>query len=187
MTQTLTATFQTSEGRIRLRLFPEQAPLTVRNFVELAEGGREWVDPRTGQRTTAKLYDGTVFHKTIPDFMIQGGDPLGNGSGTPGYLIPHEVHPELGFGRAGMLGMANSGRDRNGCQFFITTVPTPWLTGHYTVFGEVIEGQDVVERISEMGARPPAQQVPGIHVTMRDWPVEDVVLESVTIHRAEGR
>ena len=109
MADTLTATLQTNQGRIVLRLFPDHAPKTVRNFVELAEGGREWTDPRTGQPTTGKLYDGTVFHRVIPDFMIQGGDPLGSGRGGPGYKFADEIHPDLRFDRAYLLAMANAG------------------------------------------------------------------------------
>src|SRR5579859_4620842 len=150
MTQTLTATLQTSEGRIVVRLLPDHAPKTVRNFTELAEGGREWSDPNTRQRTTAKLYDGTIFHRVIPDFMIQGGDPLGTGTGGPGYQFADEIHPDLQFTRPGLLAMANAGPGTNGSQFFITTVPTPWLNGRHTIFGEVIEGQDIVERISRL-------------------------------------
>jgi peptidyl-prolyl cis-trans isomerase A (cyclophilin A) len=174
MTQTLTATLQTNEGRIVLRLFPDHAPKTVRNFVELAEGGREWANPRTGQRTTDKLYDGTIFHRVIPDFMIQGGDPLGTGTGGPGYKFADEIHPDLQFTRAGLLAMANAGPGTNGSQFFVTTVPTPWLNGRHTIFGEVIEGQDVVERISR------------VKTSGGDRPVQDVVIESVTIDRSDN-
>ena len=171
MTETLTATLQTSEGRVVLRLFPDHAPKTVRNFVELAEGGRQWTHPATGESGTGKLYDGTVFHRVIPDFMIQGGDPLGTGTGGPGYKFADEIHPDLQFGRPYLLAMANAGPGTNGSQFFITTVPTPWLNGRHTIFGEVIEGKDVVDRISN--AKTGAQ----------DRPAEDVVLESVTITR----
>ena len=174
MTQTLTATLQTNEGRIVLRLLPDHAPKTVRNFVELAEGGREWTHPRTGQRSSGKLYDGTIFHRVIPDFMIQGGDPLGTGTGGPGYQFADEFHPDLQFNRAGLLAMANAGPGTNGSQFFITTVSTPWLNGRHTIFGEVIEGQDVVERISRL------------KTGSNDRPVEDVVIESVTIDRSDG-
>jgi len=174
MTQTLTATLQTSEGRIVVRLLPDHAPKTVRNFTELAEGGREWSDPNTRQRTTAKLYDGTIFHRVIPDFMIQGGDPLGTGTGGPGYQFADEIHPDLQFTRPGLLAMANAGPGTNGSQFFITTVPTPWLNGRHTIFGEVIEGQDIVERISRLKTGG------------QDRPVEDVVIESVTIERSDN-
>jgi len=171
MTQTLTATFDTSEGRVVVRLFPDHAPKTVRNFVDLAEGSREWQDPTTGQRTTAKLYDGTIFHRVIPNFMIQGGDPLGSGMGGPGYQFGDEFHPELQFSRPYLLAMANSGPGTNGSQFFITTGPTPHLNRRHTIFGEVIEGADVVDRISH------------VKTNSQDRPAQDVVINSVTIDR----
>ena len=124
MTETLTATLTTSQGTITIRLFPDHAPKTVRNFVELAEGGREWTDPRTGQVTKDKLYDGTIFHRVIPQFMIQGGDPLGTGTGGPGYKFADEIHPDLTFDRPYLLAMANAGPGTNGSQFFITVVPS---------------------------------------------------------------
>jgi peptidyl-prolyl cis-trans isomerase A (cyclophilin A) len=174
MAETLTATLQTNQGKIVLRLFPDHAPKTVRNFVELAEGGREWTDPATGRPTTAKLYDGTIFHRVIPDFMIQGGDPLGSGRGGPGYQFADEIHPDLRFDRAHLLAMANAGPGTNGSQFFITVGPTPWLNGRHTIFGEVIEGADVVDRISML------------KTGSQDRPAEDVVIESVTVDRSEG-
>src|ERR1700751_4630716 len=137
MAETLTATLQTNQGRIVLRLFPDHAPKHVRNFVGVAEGGREWTDPATGRPTTAKLYDGTIFHRVIPDFMIQGGDPLGSGRGGPGYQFADEIHTDLRFDRAHLLAMANAGPGTNGSQFFITVGPTPWLNGRHTIFGEV--------------------------------------------------
>ena len=173
MTTTITATLHTSQGPIVIRLLPDQAPKTVRNFVELAQGTREWTDPRTHQRTTARLYDGTVFHRVIPRFMIQGGDPLGNGTGGPGYRFADEFHPDLSFNRPYLLAMANAGPGTNGSQFFITTVPTPHLNRKHTIFGEVIEGQQVVDEISH---------VP----TTRDRPDSDVVLESVEISQPDG-
>jgi len=173
MTTTITATLHTSQGPIVIRLLPDQAPKTVRNFVELAQGTREWTDPRTHQRTTARLYDGTVFHRVIPRFMIQGGDPLGNGTGGPGYRFADEFHPDLSFDRPYLLAMANAGPGTNGSQFFITTVPTPHLNHRHTIFGEVIEGQQVVDEISH---------VP----TTRDRPDSDVVLESVEISQPDG-
>jgi peptidyl-prolyl cis-trans isomerase A (cyclophilin A) len=171
MTDTLTATVLTSHGQIVIRLFPDHAPKTVRNFVELAEGGREWTDPRTGQNTTSKLYDGTVFHRVIPNFMIQGGDPLGSGRGGPGYKFADEFHPDLGFDRPYLLAMANAGPGTNGSQFFITVAPTPWLNGKHTIFGEVIEGADVVDLISRL------------KTGSQDRPVDDVTIESVTVER----
>jgi len=170
---TLTATLKTSEGTIVLRLFPDHAPKTVSNFVELAEGSREWTDPQTRSSSTGKLYDGTIFHRVIPDFMIQGGDPLGTGTGGPGYQFGDEFHPDLTFSRPYLLAMANAGPGTNGSQFFITTVPTPWLNRKHTIFGEVIEGADVVDRISHVKTRA------------GDRPVTDVVLESVTVTRSD--
>jgi peptidyl-prolyl cis-trans isomerase A (cyclophilin A) len=171
MTEALTATLTTTQGTVTVRLFPDQAPKTVRNFVELAEGGREWTNPVTRVKSKDKLYDGTIFHRVITNFMIQGGDPLGNGTGGPGYKFADEIHPDLRFDKPYLLAMANAGPGTNGSQFFITTVPTPWLTGKHTIFGEVIGGADVVDAISR------AQTVPG------DRPVTDVVLQSVTIQR----
>ena len=174
MTKTLTAPLRTSQGTVQVRLFPDHAPKTVANFVELAEGGREWTDPRTRQATTGRLYDGTVFHRVIPRFMIQGGDPLGTGTGGPGYKFGDEIHPDLRFDRPYLLAMANAGPGTNGSQFFITTVPTPHLNGKHTIFGEVIDGSDVVERISQ------------VQTSRNDRPAQDVVLESVSIERPSG-
>ena len=169
MTTTLTATLRTNQGDIVLRLFPDHAPKTVRNFVELAQGTREWTDPRTGQPSKEKLYDGTVFHRVIPGFMIQGGDPLGTGTGGPGYKFGDECHPDLTFNRPYLLAMANAGPGTNGSQFFITTVPTPWLTGKHTIFGEVVQGSDIVDKISN------------VQTDSRDRPANDVVIQSVEI------
>src|ERR1700679_1194856 len=171
MTETLTATLQTNAGPVVIRLFPDHAPKTVRNFVELAEGGKEGTDPRTGRVTTEKLYDGSVFHRVIPNFMIQGGDPLGSGRGGPGYQFGDEIHPDLRFDRPYLLAMATAGPGTNGSQFFITTAATPWLNGKHTIFGEVIEGADVVDRIGQ------------VKTGSQDRPVEDVVIESVTVDR----
>jgi peptidyl-prolyl cis-trans isomerase A (cyclophilin A) len=144
-----TATFVTSLGEFTVRLMPDHAPKTVANFTELAKGEREWTDPRTGQRTTDRLYDGTVFHRVIGDFMIQGGDPLGRGTGGPGYEFEDECPPGgPSFDSPGLLAMANAGPGTNGSQFFVTVVPTPWLTGKHTIFGEVTEGMDVVTAIA---------------------------------------
>ncbi len=174
MTDTLTATLHTNQGPVVIRLFPDHAPKTVRNFVELAEGSRQWTDPRTGRATTDKLYDGTIFHRVIPDFMIQGGDPLGSGRGGPGYKFADEIHPDLAFDRPYLLAMANAGPGTNGSQFFITVVPTPWLNGKHTIFGEVIEGADVVDLITR------------VKTGSQDRPVEDVTIESVTVERGNG-
>jgi peptidyl-prolyl cis-trans isomerase A (cyclophilin A) len=169
MTTNLTATLRTNQGDIVLRLYPDHAPQTVRNFVELAEGTREWTDPRTRRPSKEKLYDGTIFHRVIPDFMIQGGDPLGTGTGGPGYQFGDEFHPDLTFNRPYLLAMANAGPGTNGSQFFITTVPTPWLTGKHTIFGEVLEGSEIVDKISH------------VRTDSRDRPASDIVIESVAI------
>ncbi len=173
MTNTLTATLNTNQGTIKLRLFPDQAPKTVRNFVELAEGTRKWTDPRSGAQTSDPLYNGTLFHRVIPDFMIQGGDPLGTGTGGPGYKFGDEIHPDLAFDRPYLLAMANAGPGTNGSQFFITVAPTPWLTGKHTIFGEVVEGADLVQAISQA------------NTDRRDRPTQDVVLESVVIEQSD--
>jgi peptidyl-prolyl cis-trans isomerase A (cyclophilin A) len=166
------ATFKTSEGTIVARLFEKEAPKTVANFIELAEGKREWTHPTTRAKSSNKLYDGTIFHRVIPDFMIQGGDPAGNGMGGPGYKFEDETKgsPHK-FDKPGKLAMANAGPNTNGSQFFITTVATEWLTGKHTIFGEVVEGQDVAEKITRL---PRGAQ---------DKPKTDVKLESVTIER----
>src|SRR5216683_3023001 len=169
MTNALTATLRTNRGTVVVRLFPDHAPKTVRNFVELAEGGREWTDPTTRRTGAAKLYDGTIFHRVIPRFMIQGGDPLGTGTGGPGYKFGDEFHADLAFSRPYLLAMANAGPGTNGSQFFITTVPTPWLTGKHTIFGEVVQGSEIVDKISQVQA------------DSRDRPGTDVVIESVEI------
>jgi peptidyl-prolyl cis-trans isomerase A (cyclophilin A) len=164
LAEQLYATLNTSEGPITVQLFPDHAPKTVKNFVELAEGTREWTDPRTGTTETKKLYDGTVFHRVIPNFMIQGGDPLGTGTGGPGYQFGDEIHPDLSFDRPYLLAMANAGPGTNGSQFFITVAPTAWLTGKHTIFGEVADqaGRDVVDRIAATqtgrGDRPSTDQ-----------------------------
>src|SRR4029078_7195594 len=142
----LFATLSTTQGDIRLKLFPNHAPKTVATFVELAEGGREWTDPRSGARTTDPLYNGTIFHRVISGFMIQGGDPLGTGTGGPGYRFNDEVHPELAFTQPYLLAMANAGPRTNGSQFFITVAATQWLTNKHTIFGEVTDGIDVVDK-----------------------------------------
>ena len=165
-----TATFVTSEGTFKVKLMPEHAPVTVANFIELATGEREWRDPRDGQKKTEPLYNGTIFHRVIPDFMIQGGDPEGTGRGGPGYNFEDEV-PSNGpsFDRPGLLAMANAGPNTNGSQFFVTVAATAWLTGKHTIFGEVTEGMDVVTTISTV-------QTGG-----QDRPATDVVLERVEI------
>jgi peptidyl-prolyl cis-trans isomerase A (cyclophilin A) len=165
------ATFHTTKGDIEVRLFPNHAPKTVANFVELAEGGKEWKDPRSGGKTTAKLYDGTIFHRVIEGFMIQGGDPLGSGRGGPGYQFTDEFHPELVFNRPYLLAMANAGPSTNGSQFFITVAPTPHLNRKHTIFGEVTKGSDVVDAIATAAAGA------------GDKPRTDIVINSITIER----
>jgi peptidyl-prolyl cis-trans isomerase A (cyclophilin A) len=174
LTTGMYAIFKTTEGTITVRLFPEVAPITVTNFIELAEGKREWTHPLTGVKSKSKLYDGTVFHRVIKDFMIQGGDPAGTGMGGPGYRFQDETKgsPHR-FDKPGKLAMANAGPGTNGSQFFITTVATEWLTGKHTIFGEVVEGQDVAVKITNV---PRSSQ---------DKPHKPVVLESVTIERVE--
>ena len=152
MAEQIYATFKTSMGDLVVKLMPEKAPITVENFVGLAEGTKEWTDPRSGQKQTGKpLYDGTVFHRVIPDFMIQGGDPLGTGTGGPGYRFQDEIGPDNKFSKPGLLAMANAGPGTNGSQFFITEVPTPWLDKGHTIFGEVVKGGDLVPKITRAG------------------------------------
>ncbi len=176
MAQQLYATLKTNHGDIELRLFPDHAPKTVRNFVELAEGGREWVDPRTGQKTSEPLYDGTVFHRVIQGFMIQGGDPLGTGTGGPGYRFGDEFHPELQFDRPYLVAMANAGPSTNGSQFFITVAATPWLNMRHTIFGEVSNqaGRDVVDKIA------------AVSTGAQDRPREDIVINGISIDRRDA-
>ena len=174
MSEELYATLKTNRGDIVVQLFPNHAPKTVSNFTGLAEGTREWVSPASGEKSTARLYDGTVFHRVIPNFMIQGGDPLGTGTGGPGYQFADEFHPELQFDRPYLLAMANAGPGTNGSQFFITTVPTPHLNRRHTIFGEVISGQEVVDQISHTATDG------------RDRPLKDVVVESVEIEGDGG-
>ena len=166
-----TATLHTSLGDIVIELFPNHAPKTVENFVGLATGAKEWTDPRTGKKSTEKLYDGTIFHRVISGFMLQGGDPLGQGFGGPGYQFADEFHGELQFDRPYILAMANSGPGTNGSQFFITVAPTTWLNRKHTIFGEVKDAasQAVVDAI---GATPTGAQ---------DKPVTPVVINSVTV------
>jgi peptidyl-prolyl cis-trans isomerase A (cyclophilin A) len=166
------AVFNTSEGTITCRLFEKEAPITVKNFTDLAEGKREWKDRVSGKGGNGPLYSGTIFHRVIPNFMIQGGDPSGTGMGDPGYRFQDETKESPhSFDKPGKLAMANSGPNTNGCQFFITVAPTTWLTGKHTIFGEVVEGQDVVDKIANV---PRNRQ---------DRPNKDVVLQSVTIER----
>jgi len=167
----LYAQFVTSEGTFVARLFDQEAPNTVENFVGLAEGTKQWRDPRTNQFVTRPYYDGLIFHRVIDGFMIQGGDPLGQGIGGPGYTFADEFHPTLRHDKPGMLSMANRGPNTNGGQFFMTLAPTPHLDDRHSVFGEVVSGMDVVRKI---GSTPTAE---------RDRPVTDVVIRKVTIQR----
>jgi peptidyl-prolyl cis-trans isomerase A (cyclophilin A) len=165
------AEFVTSEGNFTIRLNDKEAPNTVANFVGLAEGTKEWTDPRTNQKVTQPYYDGTIFHRIIDGFMIQGGDPLGQGIGGPGYNFADEFDPTLRHGKAGILSMANRGPNTNGGQFFITLGPTPHLDDRHSVFGEVVSGMDVVEKI---GATRTGD---------RDRPLKDIVIQTVRIER----
>jgi len=151
MADQIHATFQTSAGDIVVRLLPEKAPKTVENFLGLAEGTLEWADPKSGEKVKKPLYDGTIFHRVIPEFMIQGGDPLGNGTGGPGYRFADEIGPDNKFDRPGLLAMANAGPNTNGSQFFITEVPTPHLDRGHTIFGEVVKGLELIAKIASLG------------------------------------
>ena len=165
------ARFDTTEGSFTARLFDREAPRTVENFVGLAEGTKEWTDPRTNQKVKRPYYDSIVFHRVIGGFMIQGGDPLGQGIGGPGYDFADEFHPGLRHSKAGMLSMANRGPNTNGGQFFITLAPTPHLDDRHSIFGEVVDGMDVVMRIGS------------VRTDARDRPIKDVSITSVTIER----
>ena len=165
------AHFTTSEGNFTARLFEAETPNTVANFTGLADGSKEWTDPRTNKKVTQPYYDGIIFHRVIDGFMIQGGDPLGQGIGGPGYNFKDEFHPTLRHSKAGILSMANAGPNTNGSQFFITLGPTPHLDNRHSVFGEVTEGMDVIRRI---GTTPTGRQ---------DRPVKDVVINSIKITR----
>ena len=165
------AEFVTTEGSFTVRLFDQEVPNTVANFVGLAEGTKEWTDPRTQQKVKQPYYDGIIFHRVIDGFMIQGGDPLGQGVGGPGYDFADEFHPSLRHAKAGMLSMANRGPNTNGGQFFITLAATPHLDNRHSVFGEVTAGMDIVRRI---GSTPVGRQ---------DRPVKEIAILSVTIKR----
>ena len=146
-------TFVTSMGDIKVRLLSETAPKTVANFVALATGTKDWIDPRTRKGGTGSLYAGTVFHRVIPNFMIQGGDPLGSGTGGPGYTFEDEIERGPSFDKPGYVAMANAGPNTNGSQFFITVGAAPWLDGKHTIFGEVVSGQEVADAISKVPAK----------------------------------
>lgn len=172
------AIFDTDQGQFVVELFEDRAPITVANFVELAEGTKEYTDPRDGQRKTERYYDGTVFHRLIPDFMIQGGDPTGTGTGGPGYRFENEYSPNLSFDRAGRLAMANAGRNTNGSQFFITDAAVGLDARDYTIFGQVVDGMDVVRRIARVPKIPRGPTNPE-----GSKPIEPPVLQRVTIER----
>ena len=170
---TLSAKFETTQGTIVVKLFEKESPKTVANFVGLAEGTKEWTDPKTGQKVKRPFYDGLIFHRVITDFMIQGGDPLGTGTGGPGFRFEDEFSPSLKFDRPGLLAMANAGPNTNGSQFFITEAPTDWLTNKHTIFGEVTEGMDVVKKIIRVPKGP------------GDRPTTPVVINKLTIIRGK--
>lgn len=165
------AVFETNKGTFKIKLFPDKAPKTVENFVGLAEGTKEFTDPKSGKKEKRHFYDGLKFHRVIPNFMIQGGDPLGTGTGGPGYKFGDEFAPGLSHSKPGILSMANAGPGTNGSQFFVTVAATPWLDGKHTIFGEVIEGMDVVMNISK------------VKTASQDRPVEDVVVQHLKIER----
>ncbi len=165
------AILETSMGRMVCRLYADKAPRTVENFIELAEGRKEWTDPNTNEYVKRPFYNGLAFHRVIPDFMIQGGCPLGNGTGGPGYEFEDEFHKDLKHDTPGVLSMANAGPDTNGSQFFVTVAATPWLDNRHSVFGKVVEGLDVAVKISQVAR------------DRNDKPRTPVVLEKVTIER----
>ena len=166
------AHFTTSEGNFTARLFDAETPNTVANFTGLADGSKEWTDPRSGRKVKQPYFNGTVFHRVIDGFMIQGGDPLGQGTGGPGYTFADEFHPKLKHDKAGILSMANRGPNTNGGQFFITLAATPWLDNKHSVFGEIAEGMDVVKKIGGIATSKPG-----------DRPVKPITVESVRIER----
>ena len=163
----------TTLGKITSVFYEKEAPKTVQNFIGLAEGSKEWTDPKTNQKIKKPFYDGLIFHRVIPNFMVQGGDPLGIGIGGPGYQFEDEFSPKLRFDGPGRLAMANAGPGTNGSQFFITQVPTPWLDGHHTIFGQVVEGQEIVDKMVAVPKGP------------NDKPITDIVMKKVTILRVK--
>ncbi|MGW2422031.1 peptidylprolyl isomerase [Streptomyces sp. NPDC001709] len=176
MAEQLYATLKTNHGDIVVQLFPNHAPETVKNFVELAQGEREWTHPGTGEKSKKPLYNGTIFHRVISGFMIQGGDPLGTGIGGPGYKFGDEFHPDLSFNKPYLLAMANAGPGTNGSQFFITVAPTTWLNRKHTIFGEV----------ADPASRKVVDAIIDVPTGRNDRPVNDVVIESVVVEKREG-
>ena len=172
MVNMTTATFDTSEGTFKVTLFDDKAPNTVANFVGLAEGTKEWTDPKTNQKVTRPFYDGLIFHRVIDGFMIQGGCPMGNGMGGPGYKFADEFGQGLRHDRPALLSMANAGPNTNGSQFFITLAATPWLDNKHAIFGEVTEGKDIIDRIGR------------IRTGAQDRPAKDIVINSVKIEKS---
>ncbi len=170
------ATLHTNKGDIRIELFPDHAPKTVRNFVGLADGSQEWTDPRSGEKKSTPLYDGVVFHRVISGFMIQGGDPLGTGTGGPGYRFGDEFHGDLVFDRPYLLAMANAGPGTNGSQFFITVGATPWLNMKHTIFGEVADAD----------SRAVVDAIAAVPVGAMDRPKDAVVIESITVESVDA-
>lgn len=163
------AIFETNKGNFTIELYADKAPNTVANFVGLIEGTKEFTDAESGEPTTRPYYDGLTFHRVIPDFMIQGGCPLGSGTGGPGYQFADEFHPELKHDAPGILSMANAGPNTNGSQFFVTVAATPWLDGNHSIFGKVIEGMDVVNAIVSVDR------------DHQDMPLEPVVMSKVSV------
>ncbi len=168
----LYAHFTTSEGNFTARLFDAETPNTVANFAGLADSSKEWTDPRSGRKVKQPYFDGTVFHRVIAGFMIQGGDPLGQGTGGPGYTFGDEFSPKLTHSKAGILSMANRGPNTNGGQFFITLAATPWLDGKHSVFGEIVDGMDVVTKIGNTATSKPG-----------DRPLKPITVQTVTIEK----
>jgi peptidyl-prolyl cis-trans isomerase A (cyclophilin A) len=165
------AKFSTTEGDFKVRLYDDKAPKTVANFVGLVEGTQEWTDPKTREKVSRPFYNGLIFHRVIDGFMLQGGCPMGSGIGGPGYQFADEFGPGLKHDRPGMLSMANAGPNTNGSQFFVTLVPTPWLDNKHAIFGEVVEGLDIVQKIGKT------------QTGRNDRPTKDIVMNSVTIER----
>ena len=166
-----TATFDTSAGTFKVRLYDDKAPKTVANFVGLASGSQEWTDPATGKKVSRPFYDGLIFHRVIEGFMIQGGCPEGTGRGGPGYRFADEFGPGLKHDKAGLLSMANAGANTNGSQFFITLAATPWLDNRHAIFGEVVDGMDVITKIGKTATGP------------QDRPVQDITIRKVTVEK----